>query len=79
MHHTAVLTGLTPGAKYTYTYGDDGAMSAAYTFTQPSLRYPFGVSIFGDMGQDIEAVETYNFPPAPNTTCVLLRWTRIYL
>ena len=68
--HSAVLSGLVPGARYSYTVGDDTARSQPYVFTQPALAYPFSISVVGDVGSDSldgSAVQRA-FPPSPNTT-----------
>jgi len=76
--HTAVLTGLTPGASYTYSFGDaaTGTFSSAHSFTQPSGQYPVGLAFYGDEGQrsaDGTAI-VQDFPPAPNTSALVAAW-----
>ena len=68
--HSAVLSGLVPGARYSYTVGDDTGRSQPYAFTQPAAAYPFSISVVGDVGSDSldgSSVERA-FPPSPNTT-----------
>ena len=73
--HTAVLTGLAPGARYVYSVGDDADGSAEFQLTGPPVAgspgfFPFLLLAVGDMGQDTPdgAAEQDTFPPAPNTT-----------
>jgi hypothetical protein len=69
--HSAVLTGLVPGAIYSYTVGDDTGRSKHYAFTQPSATaFPFSISVVGDMGSDsLDGSDVQRaFPPAPNST-----------
>jgi len=42
-HHRVNLTGLTPGAAYTYVCGKDGAYSKAYSFTTESAADTFTI------------------------------------
>lgn len=75
--HTALVTGLTPGAHYEYSVGDavDGSASFAFRALPTAAAngdalFPFVLLAVGDMGQDTVdgSSEQYTFPPAPNTT-----------
>jgi hypothetical protein len=68
--HSVVVTDLLQGEGYSYTVGDNSTRSQPYTFTQPSLSYPFSISVVGDMGSNsIDGSNVFEaFPPAPNTT-----------
>lgn len=75
--HTALVTGLTPGARYAYSVGDAADESATFEFralptaaANGAALYPFVMLAVGDMGQDTVdgSSEQYTFPPAPNTT-----------
>ena len=76
--HTAVLTGLTPGASYSYSFGNaaTGTISSAHRFTQPGVGYPYSLAFYGDEGQrsaDGTAI-VQDFPPAPNTSALVAAW-----
>jgi predicted phosphodiesterase len=55
-HHTVELVGLVASTKYSYRVGDTatGSWSDVFAFTAAdaadAVTYPFGVSIYGDMG-----------------------------
>lgn len=75
--HTALVTGLAPGARYAYSVGDDADESATFDFRAlPTAAangdniYPFQLLAVGDVGQDTidGSSEIDSFPPAPNTT-----------
>jgi hypothetical protein len=81
--HTALVSGLTPGAQYEYSVGDAVDGSAFFAFralptaaANGDALYPFVMLAVGDVGQDTadgasEFCET--FPPAPNTTTLMAR------
>lgn len=69
--HSAVMSGLQPGAAYTYQVGDDaGGFSAPAVFRVPPAGYPFYFGAVGDVGQNTVdgSSESDPFTPAVNTT-----------
>ena len=60
--HVATLSGLTPGATYSYSVGGPAAgMSAVMSFTAPrgvGAVYPFKLAAIGDLGQTANSNST---------------------
>lgn len=77
--HSAVMTGLVPGVRYYYRFGDDSLMawSDEYSFVMPPAADP-GAEVrffaFGDMGQaEVDgSMEQSQMLPSLNTTRLML-------